>query len=140
MNVYNPGDDMAARYPGWVVRPAPLGAVPELLCRRRRVILLDERLRGADKRCALAHAVAHLDLDHGVTADQRAESREEQAADDLAAERLMPLWLLQRVGVWALSSREAAAELDVTENLLLVRWDGLDLVTKRRIAAREDAA
>lgn len=140
MKVYNPGDDMAARYPGWVVRSAPLGAVPELLCPRRRVILLDQRLHGPDKRCALAHAVAHLDLRHGLTMDRRAETREEQAADDLAAERLLPEWRLADAGLWVRSAKEAADELDVTENLLLVRWDGLDTPTKRRIAAREDAA
>jgi hypothetical protein len=141
MNVYDPGADMADRYPGWVVRSAPLGAVPELLCRRRRVILLDDRLCGADKRCALAHAVAHLDLGHWQTMDRRAETREEQAADDLAAERLMPASLLLDAGVWALTAEEAAAELNVTESLLLARWDDDEIAPiRRRIAAREDAA
>jgi hypothetical protein len=124
MKVYDPGADMAERYPGWVVRSAPLGAVPELLCRRRRVVLLDDRLRGADRRCALAHAVAHLDLGHWLTMDRRAETLEEQAADDLAAFRLMPVHLLADVGAWALSTAEAAAELDLTEAFLMARWDG----------------
>jgi hypothetical protein len=141
MKVYDPGADMAERYPSWVVRSAPLGAVPELLCRRRRVVLLDDRLRGAERRCALAHAVAHLDLGHWLTMDRRAETLEEQAADDLSAERLMPVELLADIGVWALSTAEAAAELDVTEALLLARWDDDDLEPiRRRLAAREDAA
>jgi hypothetical protein len=141
MKVYDPGEDMAERYPTWVVRSRPLGAVPELLCRRRRVILLDDRLRDAERRCALAHAVAHLDLGHWQTMDQRAETREEQAADDLAAERLLPAWRLLDAGVWALSSAEAAAELDVTEALLLARWDDDEIAPiRRRLAAREDAA
>lgn len=144
MKVYDPGADMAARYPGWVVRKAPLGAVPELLCPRRRVVLLDERLGATERRCALAHAVAHLDLGHGLTMDRRAETQEENAADDLAAVRLMPVELLADVGAWALSRAEAAAELDVTEALLLIRWDSrtpdeTDYLM-RRLAALDGAA
>jgi hypothetical protein len=144
MTIYDPGADMAVRYPDWVVRSAPLGAVPELLCRTRRVILLDDRLRGAERRCALAHAVAHLDLGHWLAMDRRAETLEEQAADDLAAERLMPIELLADIGVWSLSRGEAAAELDVTEHLLLIRWYGRSAAEtgyiERRLAAREGAA
>lgn len=144
MSVYDPGADMAVRYPGWVVRDAPLGAVPELLCRRRRVILLDHRLRGSERRCALAHAVAHLDLGHDLTGDRRSETREELAADDLAAERLMPVWQMAEAGVWSLSVEEAAHELDVTTELLLQRWDALEPDDRRaiqhRIEAKGDAA
>ncbi len=142
--VYDPGDDMAERYPGWVVRKVALRGVPELLCRRRRVILLERSLSAAEYRCALAHAVAHLDLGHEVAMDRRAETREEIAADDLAAERLMPLWRFADVGAWSMSPQEAAVELDVTEALLLIRWDGLGPAeldhVRGRVAAREDAA
>lgn len=125
MNHYDPGADIAARYPRWVVRHRHLRGVPEVLCRQRRVILLEQSLGPAERRCALAHAIAHLDLDHEVAMDRRAETLEEQAADDLAARRLLPLQRFVDAGVWSLSPTEAAHELDVTEPFLLLRWDGL---------------
>jgi hypothetical protein len=142
--IYDPGKDIAQRYPDWVVRHESLRGVPELLCPVRRVILIEKGMRRAERDCALAHAIAHLDLGHDLTMDRRAESREEQAADDLAAARLLPVWRLAEIGIWALSGREAAAELGVTENLLLVRWDNRTPDERRylevRMAAREGAA
>lgn len=141
---YDPGADVAARYPDWVVRHRSLRGVPEILCRRRQVILIEKNLSLAERRCALAHAIAHLDLGHDLAMDRVAETREEQAADDLAAERLMPVQQLADAGVWALSGEEAAHEMDVTTDFLLQRWDALAPADReyieRRVAANEGAA
>lgn len=91
---------------------------------RRRVILVDSAQSWPEKRCALAHAIAHLDLGHTPSTGLLGRMYEAQA-DRLAAERLMPLDLLADALTWALGPDEVAHELDVTEQMVLVRVRGL---------------
>lgn len=111
---YDPGADAAERYPDWVIRRRPLGwGLTEVLCKRSRVILLEAGTTTAQRRCCLAHAIAHLDLGHHAGSRDRYDRRQEAEADQLAARRLLPLeslvWALQ----WTHNPREAADELVV---------------------------
>src|SRR4051812_19181877 len=81
------------------------------------VVLIDQALDRAGRRCTLAHELAHIDLGHG----RAGHKRDEGAADQLAARRLMTVQQLMTVVGWTASPVEAALELDVTEHMLAVR-------------------
>lgn len=117
---YDPGADMARRYPEWVVRHKRIAPIPEVLCVRRKVVLVDTEADRACRRSALAHAIAHIDLGH-VPESGRTGRRYEMEADTLAAERLIPLPRLADVLTWALCPAEVADELEVTAHMVRVR-------------------
>lgn len=120
--MYDPGADAARRFPDWVIRHRPLHGVPEVLCPRRRVILIDSATSWPAKRCSLAHAVAHLDLGHQATAQHGALSRwMEREANGLAARRLIPVQALADVLCWTRNAFEVAEELGVDVATLEVR-------------------
>lgn len=131
---YDPERDAGLRYPEWLVAHVDLGGVvPEVLCRRRRVILLDRGLDPAGARSSLAHALAHLDLGHAETLAGFFERREERAADDLAARRLIPLGPWAAALRWSASDAEVAAELEVDRQMLEVRRRGLSGAERIRL-------
>jgi hypothetical protein len=133
---YDPDADVAARFPDWIVASVDLGGViPEVLSPARRVILLERTLDRAARRSSLAHAVAHLDLGHHRTLAGWFENREEAAADELAARRLIPIDDLGRVLAWTDDRVEAAAELDVDLAMLAVRERRLAPPERRRLRA-----
>lgn len=118
---YEPGADAAARYPDWVIRHRPIGGVPEVLCRARKVILIGTAQGPAARRCSLAHALAHLDLGHAEVMSPQFEKREERDADRLAAERLITLDDLAIALAWTRDYDEIAAELHVDVPTIKVR-------------------
>jgi hypothetical protein len=95
-------------------------------------IALDDRLTRIQRRCVLAHELAHIDLDHHDQVagcgpgSARLARRNEVAADRLAARRLIRLDDLISWLPYAAGSSEAAELLDVTEQLLGVRLAALD--------------
>lgn len=116
-------------------------------------IALDDRLTRVERRCVLAHELAHIDLGHmdqaanGLCWDlgtSRIARRRELAADKIAARRL----ILTRRLAEALCSHDdqpsVADDLDVTERVLAVRLDHLHPAERgyitRRIAMRESVA
>lgn len=119
--MYDPGDDLAERYPHWVWRRRDLQGVPEVLCPRRQVILTDRRLSRVESRCTLAHAVAHLDLGHRAVFDGVVEAREELAADKLAARRLVNIYDLAAIAHEERPTHDLADALRVTVPVLTVR-------------------
>lgn len=122
---YEPGADAAVRYPDWVIRHRPIGGVPEVLCRARKVILIGTAQGPAARRCSLAHAIAHLDLGHAEVMSPQFEKREERAADKLAAERLISLDDLAVALAWTRDYDEIAAELRVDVATVKVREKNL---------------
>lgn len=107
------------------IEPTP-GNVPEWWSPANRHIILAPGQLQVDRRCNLAHALAHVDLQHSgydVGPDRiRLTKRQEIQADLQAARWLMPD--LEQIGtalVWAYNLAEAAEELWVTEHLLTVR-------------------
>lgn len=120
---YDPGRDAAERYPDWVIRHRPLGGViPEVMCRRRKTILIDAAADWPAKRCSLAHAVAHLDLEHQAASTVGTFERwMEREANGLAALRLIPIGELADILCWTRDAHEIAHELQVDLATLEVR-------------------
>jgi Zn-dependent peptidase ImmA (M78 family) len=119
---YEPGRDAASRYPDWVIRHRPLShGIPEVLCRRRKVILIESQDTWPAKRCSLAHAVAHLDLGHQATTGGVFDRRQEDHANQLAARRLIGIEDLAAVLSWTRFITEVAAELEVDIRTLNIR-------------------
>lgn len=110
---YEPGRDAAERYPDWVIRHRPLGGIPEVLSARRKVILINSSTTWAEKRCSLAHAVAHLDLGHHENPGGVFSRDQERDANLLAAGRLVPVEAFVELLSWTQSMGEIAAELEV---------------------------
>lgn len=141
--MYEPGGDAGKRYPDWVIRHRALGGIPEVLCRRRKVILIETGMTSAERRCALAHAIAHLDLDH-QEARRAFEAREERHADHLAARRLICLWDLADTRLGAFQVEEWAESLGVTAHILRTRVDHLHpaelAYVKLRLQAMDEVA
>lgn len=132
---YDPGADAADRYPDWVIRHRDLRGIPEVLCRRRKVILIDHADHWPVKRCSLAHAVAHLDLGHSQLVAGLFERDQENAANQLAARRLIPVRRLAEVLCWTRYRTEIAAELQVDLSTLAVREQHLH-VSERALLRR----
>lgn len=120
---YNPGRDAAERYPDWVIRHRPLGGViPEVMCTKRKVILIETAHNWPEKRCSLAHAVAHLDLEHQAELQGSTFERwMEREANGLAALRLIPIRTLASVLCWTRDRHEIAHELQVDLPTLEIR-------------------
>lgn len=131
---YDPAADLASRYPEWVVGRADLGGlVPEVLCWVRQVILVDASSSPEVQRSSLAHAIAHLDLGHTRTIAGYFENREESRADELAAERLIPLEALADALRWSRDRNEVAGQLGVDLTMLQTRERGLRPAERRRL-------
>jgi len=123
---YEPGADAADRYPDWVIRHRPLThGIPEVLCRRRQVILIASGSTWPEKRCSLAHAVAHLDLGHHEISTGFFDARYEAAANQLAARRLITKEALADALCWTRSRGEIAEMLDVDLATLRCREENL---------------
>lgn len=142
---YNPGADLARRYPRWVLRHRPLiGGIPEVLCWRRQVILIERHMSRSARLCAEAHAVAHLDLEHAATLRGVLEAREEHSADLLAARRMVEVRALASTLTLDLPPADLADELGVTSHLLTVRLNHLHpserALIRRHVARREAVA
>lgn len=138
---YDPGADAALRYPDWIVTTADLGGViPEVMCRVRRVILIEVDQSPASQRCSLAHAVAHLDLGHARTTAGFFENREEAEADRLAAERLIPIEAFEAALVGASVPSAVARELGVDLPILRAREASLSRTERRRLGRGARAA
>lgn len=134
---YDPRADVAHRYPDWLVADADLGGlVAEVFCPRRQVILIDGSLGPYVARCSLAHAIAHLDLGHTHPVRGHFESREESAANTLAAQRLIPLEDYAAVLTWTRDPAEVADELAVDGATLRIRENRFTAADRRFVRRR----
>jgi hypothetical protein len=142
---YDPAADLAARYPDWVVRHACLGwGIHEVLSRPAKVILLEATDSPAQRRCSLAHAVAHLDRGHHAVPLRFFDARQELDAQDLAARRLITVAALAAALSWSSSPAEIASELVVDRPTLSARLRGLGrdelAFLELRASGRDEAA
>lgn len=134
---YHPGRDAAERFPEWVIRHRPLShGIPEVMCRRRKVILIEDKQSWPEKRCSLAHAVAHLDLGHQATSHGTFDRRQEDHAHQLAARRLITIDDLARVLSWTRFITEVAAELEVDIRTLNTRQVHLHPAERAELRSR----
>lgn len=77
-------------------------------------IYLDYDLLQVERRCTLAHELAHIDLGHHGRQDRKEEDR----ANRLASHRLIDWHHLTDAFRWARTTHEAATELWVTPKVL----------------------
>lgn len=88
MTGFNPYDYAGERYPDWVIRHDDLFGIPELMCWRRKVVLLEQTHDKFKRRCSFTHALGHLEYLHkGSILD----GKEEVAANKWAAGMLIGL-------------------------------------------------
>lgn len=94
---FNPYDFAGIRYPDWVIRHDDLHGIPELMCWRRKVVLLEQTHDKYKRRCSFAHALGHLEYLHkGSVLD----GKEEAAANKWAAGMLISLDSLTTALEW----------------------------------------
>lgn len=102
-------------------------------------IWMDPRQRQAKRRCTMAHELAHIELGHRGGCSVR----DDAAADQLAARRLIPLECLADALAWTDAPDEIADELWVDRATLEVRLAHLHpserAYLSRRAATREGA-
>lgn len=94
-----------------------------------RVILMAKGLTSVQRRCALAHELAHVetgDCQVDGPDGERLERRHELAAERTAALRLVPLDDLMDSLAWCLSLDEVAHELHIDRAILDTRLAMLD--------------
>ncbi len=105
-----------------------------------RVILMRPGLLQVQRRCALAHELAHRHLGHSGQCHYedagRQRARAELAADVWASRRLITWEALADVLVWTDDRDEAAEELWVTRRLLDVRLEHVHPAEWLRVAER----
>ena len=119
---YNPWWDAAERYPAVHIEWHPIAPLHAAWVPSEGIILVDEAITCAERRCALAHEIAHMDTGDVNTTTCWFGTRQETAADRLAARRLIDPQELAAVAQWCDDPREIAEELDVTLNVLAMRW------------------
>lgn len=118
---YNPWLDAAQRYPGVHIEWHPITPARAFWCPEQQVIIVDESISRAERRCALAHEIAHMDTGDRPTELCWFAARQETAADRLAARRLVDVHELAAVVRWCRDPREVAEALDVTLAVLALR-------------------
>ena len=93
-------------------------------------IVMDPRQSQAQRRCTVAHELAHLDLGHGGGCSPV----EERAARALAARWLIDMPDLLAALAWTEHLDELADELWVDVDTLLARLDGLTASERAQVA------
>lgn len=106
----------------------------------RTTIWLHPHLSQTQRRCTLAHELAHIDLGH----TRHVTDADERDAQRLAARRLIRIARLADAMVWTHSPDELAEELWVDTDTLEVRLDNLHPsehhYIAQRLAARDGGA
>lgn len=100
----------------------------------RHSILIDKRLPYNQRRCVLAHELAHLERGP-VPCIPWLAAKEEAICDRIAARRLLPIGDLIAAARWCESLGALAEELDVTEDVLSCRLDHLTPAERATIEA-----
>lgn len=72
--MYSPWDDAGERHGDWIIERVPLRGLHEVMCVKNKVILLERDRTKWERRCDLAHAIAHIDLGHTEQLDRKTES------------------------------------------------------------------
>lgn len=118
---YDPWRDAASRYPHVHIEWHDIWPCHAGWHRETDVILLDENITKAERRCALAHEIAHMDTGDSPTELCWFGARQETDADRLAARRLIDVDDLARALRWSRDRREIAELLEVSLNVLAIR-------------------
>lgn len=111
--VYDPVVDLQLRHAHIHLAVADIGPAHGALFPEHAVIILGEDLTPAERRTALAHEIAHLDLKHAPSGLSWFDLRQEAEADKLAARRLISLVAFAEAVMVANDDRSIARYLDV---------------------------
>lgn len=136
---YSPWVDAHRRYPDIHIEWHAIAPVRAAWVPSERVILIDASLSVVERRCALAHEIAHIDTGDMPTGLCWYAARQETNADKLAARRLVSVHDLAARARYCTDVRELAAELDVTVEMLALRCATLH-PAERGLVARVLAA
>ncbi len=143
MSRYSPWAHLAAR-PHLRLTFGRLDGIDGFYDRQACQIVLEGRLRRVERRCALAHELAHADAGDTPPVGDWWEHRQEQHADRQAAGWLITVEDLADGLLWAQDEYELAEVLDVDVHTARARLDGLTEAEKKqieaRIRAREESA
>ncbi len=108
------------------------------------VILLHTKLLQVERRCTLAHELAHRRLGHTACYDRKSARLQEVEAEVVAARWLIPMEAYIRARLWSPHACEQAEELWVDVPMLHARGDGFTLEERscieQRLRARDGAA
>lgn len=122
---YNPWLDAHRGYPNVHIERHPILPAHAFWSREHDVIVVDESITRAERRCALAHEIAHMDTGDLATESCWFAAQQETNADKLAAQRLVAIDELAAVMRYSDDPREVAAELEVTLHVLVIRGQHL---------------
>lgn len=100
---------------------------------KSRTIALNQTMDATERRCVLAHELAHWERGP-VPCTPWLAAKEETACDVIAARRLVPIDALAGIA-WCDNPGQAAEELDVTEDVLACRLAHLTDSERDRLAA-----
>jgi Zn-dependent peptidase ImmA (M78 family) len=105
-----------------------------------QTILLRRGLLQVQRRCTLAHELAHHHLEHNGCADRRSLRRQELEAEIVASRWLIPLDAYIRARLWSRHEEEQAEELWVDVPILRARADSLTRAERTLVQDRVRAA
>lgn len=118
------------------IEPTP-GNKPAWWCPKSDHITLRPGLSQVERRCHLAHELAHRDLEHTGQCDfpdgRRQGRRQERDADELAARRLIHLDALIGTLCWTDDPAQVADALWVTPHMLDVRVETMYGGERRKV-------
>ncbi|NGO68004.1 ImmA/IrrE family metallo-endopeptidase [Streptomyces boncukensis] len=131
LTLYDPWHDLASRPELTYGRTSLPGGAGGLWFPDMRAIAIDSGLGWIGARCALAHELAHVDLQHSQCAGHspgalRFAQRQERQATLLAAKRLLPVTFIAAHFAEDVYLADMAADLNVTEYLLRLRLQTLN--------------
>lgn len=119
---YNPWRDLRDRYPHIHVELHPIAPANAFWAIDLDIVIVNSALSRAERRFALAHEIAHMDVGDRAVDLCWFSTRQETAADRLAARRLVRVCDLADAVRWCHGPAEVAAELEVPHDVLALRW------------------
>lgn len=132
--LYDPGRDMAERYPDWTIATAPLPGAHAAVWPRRRLMVIASGQSRTEWRACVAHEIVHLDRgDTAACSTRWHERRLERQVDREAARRLIPIDAFIDALRWTNDDAELAEILAVDLDTLHVRSSTLSPAEVTRV-------
>lgn len=121
-----------------------LGAISGLYFADLKAIVLQKGLLQVERRCTLAHELAHHRLGHTSCYDRKANRLQEAEAESVASRWLIPMESYVAARLWSIHVCEQADEAWVDARMWHARSESLTREERRtveeRLAARDGAA
>lgn len=112
--MYDPGRDLALRYPEWRVIRRPLHGAYGVMIYSRRLIIVDSLAPQVEWDCTVAHEIVHLDRgDRCTLGNPIVDERREAAVRRETARRMIDPDRLRALDLFGRRPAEVAEELGV---------------------------